>query len=149
MQRLQPSLVVLQDVAVGQAEVRRISRVLIAVVRGRPAIDDRTGPLPQRRRAGRVVRMRMRADDAFHRAVAHLEDPLEMHLIGRAGIDHEPAPRAHHVGVRAGPGERARVRRDDPPDVGRETADAAGFRRRMRVDGLDVERGQGFLATVK
>ena len=64
--------------------------------------------------------MRVRAENLRDGAARHRQDPLDVPAVVGTRIDDELAAVTDDVGVGARPGQRARIRRDDAPDVRRD-----------------------------
>ena len=73
--------------------------------------------------AGRVVRVRVRAEDALDDAAGDLQHAREVLGVVHARIDHDRPFATHHVRIGARPGQRTRIRRHDAPGRGPDLLD--------------------------
>ena len=111
------ALAVRQDAVgrIGRIEARVGARAVVGQAERRAADDRRAGPFRQPRGGGRMVLVRVRADDRAHPGIADRRDQRgEVVILQRAGIDHrDVAGGAHHIALRAGESESRGVRGQD------------------------------------
>ena len=106
----------------GKHLVGREARVL---ARGRAAAEDRrAGRLLERRRGGRMVHVRMRAQDPADFPGG--EDLLDVRVARRAGVDHCEFFFSEEVGIGAGTRHHPGIRSDQPRDMAVEPFGDAG-----------------------
>ena len=118
MYGVQHELVGGEPIAVCHDRVGNEPVVLIFARRRRPPDSRRAGQFRQGLRGRRMIWMRMRHEDPANRPRRALLDRFDVRIDERPGIQYRDFVLTQQVSIRARPGHRAGIRRDQAPDSG-------------------------------